>query len=156
MKFDKKIPVDIGRIEIAWGAAAAPTAPKAPAGTAPPLVKSPAVAPASKDGAPADGAPDAGAAKGGTSKTIILNLTPYYPDLTKRPTQSDTFRIDLNLGDVKAAGISSYADLKLQLPLAGKVYLQSHRPQAPVANDVLNRIEFSLQQIQFNQIRLGP
>ena len=54
------------------------------------------------------------------------------------------------------ANIPTVESLVASAPVPAKVYLRSHRPQATAPNDSLNRIEFQLQQIQFNQIRTGP
>ena len=76
---------------------------------------------------------------------------------TRPPRPDEPYAvITIILSAPKNIPIKGYEDLKSQLPLSAKVYLIGHRPQAPVANDALNRIEYSLQQIQFNQIRLGP
>jgi hypothetical protein len=51
-----------------------------------------------------------------------------------------------------------YPNAKLNLfsPLSqtGKVFLREHAPTVPTTEDALNRVNFLLQQIQFNQLRL--
>ena len=45
--------------------------------------------------------------------------------------------------------------LFMPLPQTGKLYLRTHAPTAPTTEDSLNRVNFQLQQIQFNQLRLS-
>jgi hypothetical protein len=39
-------------------------------------------------------------------------------------------------------------------PQTGKVYLLNQRPAPPSTEDLINRVNFQLQQIQFNQLRV--
>ena len=41
------------------------------------------------------------------------------------------------------------------LPQTGKLFLRTNTPKAPTTEDSLNRVNFQLQQIQFNQLRLS-
>jgi hypothetical protein len=43
------------------------------------------------------------------------------------------------------------------VPLSASIYLQHQRPKLPTTDDLINRVNFQLQQIQFNQLRgLSP
>lgn len=48
-----------------------------------------------------------------------------------------------------------YDQIKTLLPRQAKVYLTHNRPKAPSMEDLLERANFQLQQIQFNQLREG-
>ncbi len=82
----------------------------------------------------------------------------YQPDPTQRVQQSDVITIFYEDSLAKKQGFPNYRSFATRIAqqaLPAKIFLSRHRPQLPVANDVMNRIEFSLQQIQFNQTRLG-
>ncbi len=51
-----------------------------------------------------------------------------------------------------------YENFKRLLPRKAKVYLDHRQPKAPTTDDMLSKINFQLQQIQFNQLRqpTGP
>jgi hypothetical protein len=59
-------------------------------------------------------------------------------------------------GNLIAFGIQDTLKEKLlrALPQAGRVYLLNQRPAPPTTEDLINRINFQLQQIQFNQLRV--
>lgn len=50
-------------------------------------------------------------------------------------------------------GPATVAGFKGRLPLSAKLYLQYHQPKPPTTDDLLQRANFQLQQIQFNQVR---
>lgn len=51
--------------------------------------------------------------------------------------------------------VEDYEQFKTLLPRQAKVYLTHNRPKAPSMEDLLERANFQLQQIQFNQLREG-
>jgi hypothetical protein len=133
VKLDKKIPADQGLIEISVGDVTTPAAPAA-------------------------GAPAAPAAAGSAKKTLTFRMGDYQPDAARRVQQSDVITIFYEDSKTTKQVFNTYRDFVTRVrnqALPAKIYLSQHRPEAPVVNDALNRIEFSLQQIQFNQTRLG-
>jgi hypothetical protein len=82
-----------------------------------------------------------------------------FADDTKATTpQTDVISIFYQEPLARAQGLKSYQDLVglvRDQPVGAKIYLSRHRPEAPTVVDPNSRIEFSLQQIQFNQTRLG-
>jgi hypothetical protein len=85
----------------------------------------------------------------------VFEIAEYNPDGSPRLKMVDMFYMYVVGESSLPQGIASLDALAASVPIAAKVYLRGHRPQAPTANDPLNRIEFQLQQIEFNQIRLG-
>jgi hypothetical protein len=151
VKLDKKIPADTGLIEITVGDVSATA----------PTTKTPAVGSPPSSGKGPSGAADAGASaggSGGTKKTLTFRMGDYQPDSGRRLQQSDVITIFYESDQGKKQGFETYLDFVHRVQaqsLPAKIYLSRHRPEVPVVNDVMNRIEFSLQQIQFNQTRLG-
>ena len=138
VKLSKKIPIDTGRIEITAASAQKSPAPAATDKTAPtPLGKG---APAAPAPAPVGGGSDS------ASKTATFD---FDPDKSKSLIHTDEIIIYFK----NSQGVFKTAqDLQ---NLDAKLTLRSHRPVTPAINDVGSRIEFQLQQIQFNQTRLG-
>jgi hypothetical protein len=85
-------------------------------------------------------------------KTITLDVGDYNPpDPLIRPPQTDQLFIFFDPKQFPA-GVKSMMDLKY--PITAKLTLRGHRPQLPPStNQLLDRIQFQLQQIQFNQSR---
>jgi hypothetical protein len=57
---------------------------------------------------------------------------------------------------IKIPVANKHLQLFRNLPKAGKIYLLTKQPKAPTTNDLINRVNFQLQQIQLNQLRQGP
>ncbi|MGO9469562.1 MAG: hypothetical protein ACLQIB_21380 [Isosphaeraceae bacterium] len=70
-----------------------------------------------------------------------------------RPTEDQK----LDVIDLARSICSHYPNAKLglfsQFPQTGKLLLKRHAPTIPTTEDALNRVNFQLQQIQFNQLR---
>ena len=95
---------------------------------------------------------------GGASKPLGLRMSSFQEDTGTSTQQADTISIFYEKELGQKQGLNSFNDfvkLVREKPIPAKIYLSRHRPQAPVVNDSNGRIEFSLQQIQFNQTRLG-
>jgi hypothetical protein len=88
-------------------------------------------------------------------KTIPFDVGEYLPTDAARPAETDRLWLsfDPEVAAAKEAGLKTPADL--QFPIAAKFYLRHSRPQPPTTNELLDRIQFQLQQIQFNQLRTG-
>jgi len=85
-------------------------------------------------------------------KTVTLDVVDYNPpDPLIRPPQTDQLVIFFDPKQFPAE-VKSMMDLKY--PITAKLRLRGHRPQLPPnTNQLLDRIQFQLQQIQFNQAR---
>jgi hypothetical protein len=157
VKIDKKIPNDTGRIEIGSGT---PSGGGKPAPTPADGGKKGAgkaeKAPAEGKGKKVDGKPEPAPADGpiGPPGFEISQYNPPPPN-TQRLLVTDHLRIIFDQRKAPS-NIPTVEALVASVPVAAKVYLRRHRPHMPSPNEALNRIEFQLQQIQFNQIRLGP
>lgn len=88
-------------------------------------------------------------------KTVTFTVGQYQPTDTPQPSETDRLRLafDPEAESAKAAGLKTPAQLKF--PIAAKFYLRHNRPKPPSTNELLDRIQFQLQQIQFNQLRTG-
>jgi hypothetical protein len=84
------------------------------------------------------------------NKTIALEVAEFDDDNPKRVSDTDQIVVFF---DPEVTGKKTPADLKL--PLGARIYLRHNRPTPPTTSDLLNRVEFQLQQIQFNQLRTG-
>jgi hypothetical protein len=71
--------------------------------------------------------------------------TPYPIQLIPGPTSSETkvAKVTVDANDVTL----------FDTPQKGKISLQHQRPKLPTTEDLINRVNFNLQQIQFNQLR---
>lgn len=89
------------------------------------------------------------------SKTVAFDVNEYLPTDAPRPAETDRLRVyfDPDAEGAKAAGLKTPAGLSF--PLAAKFYLNHKQPKPPTTNDLLDRVQFQLQQIQFNQLRTG-
>lgn len=83
-----------------------------------------------KEGAPKDAPP-----------TVEYSLSPMQGAPN---SEFDTLRITASRTELP---------ILRQMPLTAKVYLQHKRPAPPTTDDLINRVNFQLQQIQFNQLR---
>lgn len=140
VKLDKKIPVDTGMIEISI-----------------PDISTSTTTGTNSSGTPAAGGGGTGGGSGGSAKKT-LTFQMGYPDSARPLQQTDTITVFYKDALGAKQGFTKYRDFVNRVqeqPLPAKIFLSRHRPQTPVANDAFNRIEFSLQQIQFNQTRLG-
>jgi hypothetical protein len=71
-----------------------------------------------------------------------------------RPSESSTLRVQFDSTDLLPE-IKLPSDLPL--PLEVKLFLRHYRPTTPPStNELLNRVNFQLQNIQFNQTRTTP
>jgi hypothetical protein len=88
-------------------------------------------------------------------KTVTFDVNEYLPLDAARPAETDRLRVffDPEAEGAKEAGLKTPADLKFPIP--AKFYLRQNRPKPPTTNELLDRIQFQLQQIQFNQLRTG-
>jgi hypothetical protein len=86
-------------------------------------------------------------------KTVTFLVGEYLPTDAARPAETDRLRLgfDPQAESAKKADLKTVAQLKFPMP--AKFYLRHNRPKPPTTNDLLDRINFQLQQIQFNQLR---
>jgi hypothetical protein len=84
------------------------------------------------------------------SKTYRFEVAEFDPDNAQRVSETDNLVVYF---DPDSAPPDKKSPEKLTLPLAAKVFLRHNRPQPPTTSDLLDRIQFQLQQIQFNQLR---
>jgi hypothetical protein len=88
-------------------------------------------------------------------KTERFQVAPHdVPGAPARPQQT-------NILDVQFDSTNLLPNIKLPsdlpLPLAVKLFLRHYRPTTPPSTaELLNRVNFQLQNIQFNQVRIGP
>jgi hypothetical protein len=84
---------------------------------------------------------------------VVFDTGDYNPEEAVRPPETQTIRIFFNPAAKNLPNdIKSPTDLKL--PLTARLMLRGARPQSPPStNQLLDRIQFQLQQIQFNQTR---
>src|SRR5262249_32631911 len=69
-----------------------------------------------------------------------------------RPAATEKIVVFFDPDKAKPA-LKSVEDMKF--PIAAKAFLRGHRPLPTTTNELLDRLNFQLQQIQFNQLRLG-
>jgi hypothetical protein len=108
LKIDKKIPNDVGLVEIGSGAGA-----------------------------------------------VRFRIVEYQPEDSQRVFQTDRLVVYYD-GTKAPADLRPVSTFIEALPIPAKVYLANNRPIQPVVNTDLRLIEFQLQQIQLNQIRINP
>jgi hypothetical protein len=152
IKLDKKIPVDTGYVDVSGGGKSQSTNPSKPADLNAKAKENTTVQSASK------AAPQSG---------YLLILPPAdeaQPDAelgliraASRSNLTDVIRVlfDENNAPSNFPSAEGFRQSLVSQPLSAKIYLRRHRPSAPTPNDAINRIEFTLQQIQLNQNRLG-
>ena len=150
VKLDKKIPADTGVIELGASSSGqgAETATPAPPGSS--------SATSGKPAAPMSGTP--GASASDSAKTSRFDLADYQPTEARRLPQVDQVIIYMNDDTGTKGDIKTPQDPMNALntgPVGARVFLSRNRPSLPAGNDVQSRIEFQLQQIQLNQLRLG-
>lgn len=85
-------------------------------------------------------------------KTYKLEVAEYDPDNAQRLSTTDHIVVFFD-PDKVPPGMKTVDDFKL--PLAVKVYLRHNRPQGPTTNDILDKIQFQVEQIRLNQLREG-
>jgi hypothetical protein len=94
---------------------------------------------------------DPQSAGGAPKATDKFPFLPYVGPAGEQP--SSTSYVTLSI-------VASEADKVIQRVKdspTGHIYLDHNQPKAPTTDDLLNRVNFQLQQIQFNQLRLpGP
>jgi hypothetical protein len=67
------------------------------------------------------------------------------------PSKTDTIVVVFDT--TRSKMINKVGDFTKLLPLSGNVTLEHHQPKPPTTDDLLERANFQLQQIQFNQLR---
>jgi hypothetical protein len=95
---------------------------------------------------------DSGRVLFGDGSAVLIG--PYIPDAGPAPAETDKLKLYLDLTKAPV-GAKTVDEFKAKLPLSAKVYVRGRRPEPPTTNDLLNRVNFQLQQIQFNQLRSG-
>jgi hypothetical protein len=79
------------------------------------------------------------------------------PEEQESLTQQDFQASDSTTGsetDLIALSVNNNnLDAYRKLPRTAKIYLEHKRPKPPTTDDLINRVNFNLQQIQFNQLR---
>jgi hypothetical protein len=83
-----------------------------------------------------------------------LFIGPFEPKTGPSPAETDRLNLYLDLRK-QPLGAKTVDEFKAKLPAPAKVHVRGHQPEAPTTNDLLNRVNFQLQQIQFNQVRTG-
>jgi hypothetical protein len=86
----------------------------------------------------------------------VLTFDAYTPPMGPQPSETDRLKLYLDLRKAPL-GAKSVEAFRAKLPLTKpvKAYVRGRRPEPPTTNDLLNRTNFQLQQIQFNQLRTG-
>jgi hypothetical protein len=86
----------------------------------------------------------------------IARFDAYIPPAGPAPEDTNKLKLFLDL-DKEPLGAKTVDQFRAKLPLAKpvKAYVRGRRPESPTTNDLLNRMSFQLQQIQFNQLRSG-
>jgi hypothetical protein len=89
------------------------------------------------------------------NKAVHFQVSAYDPPgAVARPAQTNVLRVLFDSTDLLPA-IKLPSDLVL--PLDVRLYLRHYRPTAPPTTaELLNRVNFQLQNIQFNQVRTSP
>jgi hypothetical protein len=82
-------------------------------------------------------------------------IGPYEPPTGPAPAETERLSLYLDLQS-PPLGVKTVDEFKAKLPYPkARVYVRGHHPEPPTTNDLLNRVNFQLQQIQFNQLRTG-
>jgi hypothetical protein len=93
--------------------------------------------------------------KQGKETVYRLFVTEYDPADMPRPSETDRLTLQF-IPERMPDGMNTPFDLNANLPLEVRLYLTSSRPiQSPTTPQLLDRVNFQLQQIQFNQLRTG-
>lgn len=82
---------------------------------------------------------------------VQYDIKPYEPEDGSSPSEANQVVLVLDLTRSKDA--STVAAFEEHLPMTGEVYLLHHQPKPPTTEELLQRVNFQLQQIQFNQLR---
>ena len=85
-----------------------------------------------------------------SGKEVQYIIGPYDDDDAAK-SHSDT--IVLYFDTEAEGGPATLAEFKGKVPIDGKVYLRHNQPKPPTTEELLERANFQLQQIQLNQIR---
>lgn len=91
---------------------------------------------------------------GSGSSTARFRIVEYQPD-SQRVFLTDRLVVYYDASKAPSA-LRPVSTFTKALPIPAKVYLARHRPIQPVVGPDLRLIEFQLQQIQLNQIRINP
>jgi hypothetical protein len=92
---------------------------------------------------------------GGSATAARFSIVPYWPSGGVRVRETDRLSVECKGTDAIPTA-DALVKLVRQGPLPVKLFLEGHRPPPPVLNRDLNRIEFQLKQIEFNQLRGAP
>jgi hypothetical protein len=92
-------------------------------------------------------------ADSGYAKVMIAGVEVQYVVQPPDNSLSQTNEIVLTLDPSIEGSPKTVAAFKGKLPLQAKVYLRYNQPKPPTTDDLLQRVNFQLQLIQFNQLR---